>query len=107
MSNEDGFNVIWRYFGLSNQMLATFMLGTITVWLARKYPNAQHYMIAGIPAIFMFTVCMTFICVDKTCLGLNTDWTPYFAAFWCVLAGLQLDTWVLGEKRKARLSVKK
>ncbi len=107
MSDEDGFNIIWRYFGLSNQILATFMLGTITVWLARKYPLTQHYMIAGIPAIFMFTVCMTFLCVDKTCLGLPTAWTPCFAVLWCVLAGLQLATWILSEKRKARKNLKK
>ena len=100
VSNEDGFNIIWRYFGLSNQMLATFFLGTATVWLARKYPAGWQFLISGIPAVFMFTVCMTFFCVDKTCLGLPPEWTPAFGISWAVLAALQLGTWVASEKRK-------
>lgn len=95
VSNEDGFNIIWRYFGLSNQTLAVFLLGTITVWLARKYPHGWHFLMAGIPAIFMFTVCMTFICVDKTCLGLPAEWTPLFACAWSLLAILQLGIWLV------------
>ena len=44
ISNEDGFNIIWRYFGLSNQTLAVCFLATITVWLVRKYPRGVGYM---------------------------------------------------------------
>ncbi len=100
VANEDGFNIIWRYFGLSNQMLATFFLGTATVWLARKYPGGWQFLLAGLPAIFMYTVCMTFICIDKTCLGLPASWTPVFAAIWATIATLQLGIWIAGLKRK-------
>jgi len=100
VANEDGFNIIWRYFGLSNQMLATFFLGTATVWLARRYPLKFYFLMAGIPAIFMFSVCMTFLCVDKTCLGLNPEWTPIFAVAWAALAIVQLTVWVVLERRK-------
>lgn len=105
VANEDGFNIIWRYFGLSNQLLATFTLGAATVWLARKYPGGWQLLIAGIPAVFMFTVCMTFACVDKTCLGLPLEWTPWFAAGWCTLAVVQLAVWLIyeGNKRKQKL----
>ena len=101
ISNEDGFNIIWRYFGLSNQALSVFLLGTITVWLVRKYPLGWQFLMAGIPAIFMYTVCFTFLCVDKTCFGLNPDWTPWIACFWCFIATAQLVTWVLSQRRKA------
>lgn len=100
--HEDGFNVIWRYFGLSNQLLATFTLGAITVWLARQYPLKRYYLLAGLPAIFMFSVCMTFICVDKTCLGLPSSWIPWLAAGWALLGGAQLNTWALSERHKAK-----
>lgn len=99
-SNEDGFNVIWRYFGLSNQLLSVFTLGAATVYLVRAYPGRPHFLIPGIPAIFMYTVCLTFICVDKTCLGLPAEWTGWLSAVWAVLATLQLATWLTIERRK-------
>ncbi len=100
VANEDGFNIIWRYFGLSNQLLATFFLGTATVWLARKYHGGWQFLIAGIPAVFMFSVCMTFICVDKTCLGINAGYTPFFGVLWAALAIVQLAAWLIYEKKK-------
>ncbi len=36
ISDANGFNTIWRYFGWSNQTLAVFTLWTITVYLQRK-----------------------------------------------------------------------
>ena len=101
-AHEDGFNVIWRYFGLSNQLLSVFMLGAATVYLVRAYPRGWQFLITGLPAIFMFTVCLTFICVDKTCIGLPMEWTPWIAPLWTLLATLQLVTWVSSEKRKTR-----
>ena len=100
LQHEDGFNVIWRYFGLSNQLLSVFMLGTATVYLVRTYPRGWQFLLTGIPAIFMYTVCFTFICVDKTCLGLPMEWTCWIAPAWALLATLQLATWVASVKRK-------
>ena len=100
LANEDGFNVIWRYFGLSNQLLSVFMLTTATIWLARKYPGGWHFLIAGVPAVFMFTVCLSFICIDKTCLGLPASLTPWVALGWALLAIVLLGSWVLSIKRK-------
>ena len=99
VANEDGFNIIWRYFGLSNQMLATFTLGAATVYLSRKYHGGLQFLITGIPAIFMFTVCMTFFCVDQTCLGINPAYTRMIAGFWAALSTIQLLVWYLVQKR--------
>ena len=101
ISHEDGFNVIWRYFGLSNQTLAVFFLATITVWLGRKYPTGWQFLIAGIPAVFMFTVCLTFFCVDKTCLGLPLEWTGWLAACWAAVATAILVAFIASIRRKA------
>jgi carbon starvation protein CstA len=62
IDNPDGFNTIWQYFGWSNQALSVFTLWTITVYLAREH---KPYWITLIPALFMTTVCTTFLFVSK------------------------------------------
>lgn len=54
------FGVIWRYFGFSNQTLATIVFWTAAVYMVRKKKN--HWM-ATIPATFMTAVCTTYILV--------------------------------------------
>ena len=66
MENPDGFNTIWQYFGWGNQTLSVFTLWAITVYLAR---NHKPYVISLIPALFMTTVCSTFIFVSPN--GVN------------------------------------
>lgn len=66
MENPDGFNTIWQYFGWGNQTLSVFTLWTITVYLVR---NNKPYFIGLIPALFMTTVCSTFVFVSPN--GLN------------------------------------
>ena len=96
---EDGFNVIWRYFGLSNQLLATFMLGAATMYLIRSKPSGWHFLVTGVPAVFMFSVCMTFLCVDSTCFGLPQAWTAWLGAGWA-LAGVLLVALMLRSRNK-------
>ena len=62
IENPDGFNTIWQYFGWSNQALSVFTLWTFTVYLARE---KKPYIITLIPALFMTTVCTTFLFVSK------------------------------------------
>lgn len=52
------FDIIWRYFGWSNQMLATIMLWTGAVYLKRK---GRFFWCAALPASFMTAVCTTFL----------------------------------------------
>ena len=80
IANEDGFNVIWRYFGWMNQTLACFTLWAITVYLVRRHSKYPYFLISFIPATFMTAVCTTYICIDKTGLGLPQTWAPYIAA---------------------------
>ena len=62
IQNPDGFNTIWQYFGWSNQALSVFTLWTITVYLVQK---KKPFVITLIPALFMTTVCATFLFVSK------------------------------------------
>ena len=68
MENPDGFNVLWQYFGWSNQTLSVFTLWMITVYLAH---NRKPYIITLIPAILMTTVCVTFLVVSPQAFGLK------------------------------------
>jgi len=52
------FDVIWRYFGWSNQTLATIVLWAISVYLLI---NKKNYWITLIPAVFMTSVIITYI----------------------------------------------
>ena len=54
------FAIIWRYFAWSNQTLATIVLWTVTVYLAKE---GKFYWITLLPAIFMTSVIITYICV--------------------------------------------
>ncbi len=60
------FGVIWRYFGWSNQTLATLVLWTSAFYLARQ--GSRHW-IATIPATFLTAVIITFICYSP--IGFN------------------------------------
>lgn len=52
------FGLIWRYFGWANQTLATVVLWTSAMYLAK---NGKLHWIATIPAIFMTAVVTSFI----------------------------------------------
>ncbi len=54
------FGVIWRYFGFSNQTLATIVLWMAAMYMARK---GKAHWIATLPAVFMTAVCSTYILI--------------------------------------------
>ncbi len=67
------FDVLWRYFAWSNQTLSVFTLWGATVWLAR---HNRAYIITLIPALFMTSVCITYILYasQPEGFGLNLYW---------------------------------
>ena len=67
VENPDGFNVIWQYFGWSNQTLSVFTLWAITVYLLQ---NGKPYYFTLIPALFMTTICATYLFVSKLAFGM-------------------------------------
>lgn len=69
IENPDGFNTIWQYFGWANQTLSVFTLWTITVYLCQR---KKPFIISLIPALFMTTVCSTFIFVSPQALQLGS-----------------------------------
>lgn len=64
--SQVNFEVIWRYFGWANQVLATLVLWTAAAFLAR---GGMFHWPASLPASFMTAVCATYICHAR--IGLN------------------------------------
>lgn len=62
MENPKGFDVIWSWFGWSNQTLSVFTLWAITVYL---YQHKKNYWIALIPAVFMTTVSIVYLFTEQ------------------------------------------
>jgi carbon starvation protein CstA len=63
------FGVIWRYFGFSNQALATIVLWMSGVYMSR---HGKNHWIATLPALFMTSVCTTYILIAPEGFGLST-----------------------------------
>lgn len=61
-SDPNGFNLLWRYFGFTNQLVAIFALGTATSYLLY---NGKNYWIALIPQLFYTFIVFSFIISDK------------------------------------------
>lgn len=68
LSDDKGFQLIWRYFAWANQLLATFTLWAISVYLFIT-KGKQWFLITLIPAIFMSMVTNSFIFVAKASDG--------------------------------------
>jgi len=54
------FAIIWRYFGWSNQTLATIVLWTAGMYMVNI--GKKHWM-ATVPATFMTAVCTSYILI--------------------------------------------
>ena len=66
LANVD-FNIIWRYFGFANQALAAIMLWAAAAYLYRKH---RLHWVCTVPATFMTSVCMSYICYEPN-MGLG------------------------------------
>lgn len=68
MKDQDGFDMIWRYFAWSNQTLAVFTLWALSIYMLQK---KKSYVITLLPALFMTMVCATYIFVAPEGFGLS------------------------------------
>ncbi|MDY3006974.1 carbon starvation CstA family protein [Anaerococcus porci] len=68
-SNPNGFNILWRYFGFTNQFVAIFALGVATSYLITKNKN---YLMTLIPGIFYTFIVFSFITNAKG-IGFGLD----------------------------------
>ena len=102
MENPDGFNVLWQYFGWSNQALSVFTLWMITVYLARE---GKPYIITLIPAVFMTVVCTTFLTASPQAFG-HEELTPWVALAVIVVAVVWFAAWLKKDRTAHPLAKK-
>lgn len=93
IANEDGFNVIWRYFGWANQTLSIFTLWALTVYLSRN-KKGFAYMITLIPALLMTSVCTTYICTAKIGLNLPMEWNTAIGIATAAVSAVLFILWI-------------
>ena len=96
IADENGFNTIWRYFGWSNQTLATIMLWTATAYFVKR--GGLNYLLTLLPAMFMTAVCVTFICVDKIGFRMPEGIAPWLGLGTFIVSGMVF--WLL--KKRSR-----
>ena len=82
MSNPEGFDVIWSWFGWSNQTLSVFTLWAITVYLVQQ---RKLYLVTLIPALFMTSVCTTYLFSEQM-FHLDIVYAMCIAVVTCVVA---------------------
>lgn len=96
MDNPDGFNTIWQYFGWANQTLSVFTLWTITVYLVR---HGKCFWISLIPALFMTTVCTTFLLISKSAFGMSVNLSYLLGTICFVIAVVWFILWYIKNKK--------
>ena len=60
-TSPSNFNILWRWFAWSNQVIATFALWIETIYLLRESKYRFGSLITAIPAAFMSAVTLTYI----------------------------------------------
>ena len=91
IADEDGFNVIWSYFGWANQTLAVFTLWTLTVYLVMKN---KPYVVTLLPAMFMTAVCVSFLLTSDNAFGLSATVGYVSATLSFIVSGLLFAMWL-------------
>ncbi len=99
IANEDGFNVIWRYFGWANQTLAVFTLWALTVFLARERKGA-YYLMTLLPACVMTAVSVTYICIAQIGFNLPPAWNRWIGAIVIAVSLALFFRWKQTQTRK-------
>ncbi len=69
--NDNGFQIIWRYFSWSNQTLAMIALWVSTAYLLKKGKYRFGSLITAFPATFMTAVSITYILMAQEGFRMN------------------------------------
>ena len=99
IANEDGFNVIWRYFGWANQTLAVFTLWAVTVFLSREREGFA-YLMTLLPACLMTAVSVTYLSIAQIGFNLPMGWNRAIGGAVIVLSASLFFLWKYTKARK-------
>ncbi len=89
--NDNGFQIVWRYFSWSNQTLAMIALWVATAYLLKQGKHRFGSLLTALPAAFMSAVSLTYILMAKEGFGLSAAVAyPAGAVFALALFGTYL-----------------
>lgn len=89
--NDNGFQIVWRYFSWSNQTLAMIALWVATAYLMKQGKRRFGSLLTALPAAFMSAVSLTYILMAKEGFGLSAAVAyPAGAVFALALFGTYL-----------------
>ena len=82
ISNDSGFQTVWRYFSWSNQTLAMIALWVATAYLLKKGKYRFGSLMTAFPAAFMTAVSLTYLLMAQE--GFRLNQTVSYVAGICV-----------------------
>ena len=97
--NDEGFEIIWRYFSWSNQTLAMIALWVSSAYLLQKGKSRFGSLITALPAAFMTAVSVTYILMSDEGFRLNQT-IAYTVGI--VVAIIFLSTYLIALYHKAK-----
>ncbi|MBM7550557.1 carbon starvation protein A [Peptoniphilus gorbachii] len=98
-TNPNGFNLLWRYFGFTNQFVATFALAVATIYLI---DTGKNYIITLLPGIFYVFIVFSFI-INIKGLGLGMPFSIAYPAAGVIAVLYAYFVIKLGKKNKDRI----
>ena len=98
-SNPKGFNILWRYFGFTNQFVAIFALAVATSYLIY---NNKNYLITLIPGIFYTFIVFSFI-INVKGLGFGQDFKIAYPIAGIIAIAYAIFVVKISKKNKNRI----
>lgn len=98
-SNPNGFNMLWRYFGFTNQFVAIFALAVATIYLIN---TGKNYLITLIPGVFYTFIVFSFI-INVKKLGLGLPFGVAYPAAGIIALAYAIFVVKTGKKNKTRI----
>ena len=106
ITNNNGFQIVWRYFSWSNQTLAMIALWVATAYLAGTGKTKYGSLITAVPAAFMSAVSLTYILMAGEGFSLPSAVAyPAGAVFAAALFGVYLYMFRRLGKRKGAVKI--
>lgn len=105
--NAGGFNLLWRYFGFTNQLVAVFTLAMSTVYLM---VHNKNFLLTFVPMLFYTFIVTSYIShasigfqLDNLILGQPESYTVSYIVGAVVTALVAFVVYRYGQKNKAKI----
>ena len=99
------FDILWRYFGWTNQTLGAFTLWAMTAYLAKR--GKWAYFITIIPALWMTLVCITYIFAAPEGISLQASTATIIGGIVTACILISFIIWMRKKKQGIQESYKK